>query len=50
MHRLIRDQAGHRLVADAMRFVDYESYDLARIESERRSAAKRAALGVADPD
>ncbi len=50
MHRLIRDQAGHRLVADAMRFVDYESYDLARIESERRSAAKRAALGIADPD
>ncbi len=50
MHRLIGDQAGHRLVADAMRFVDYESYDLARIESERRSAAKRAALGVADPD
>lgn len=49
MHRLIRDQAGHDLVADAMCFVDYGSYDLARIESERRSAARRAALGIEDP-
>ncbi len=49
MHRLIRDQAGHRRLADAMRYVDYEDYDLARLESERRSAAKRAAAGIPDP-
>ncbi|HSF85235.1 MAG TPA: FAD-dependent thymidylate synthase [Acidimicrobiia bacterium] len=49
MHRLIREQAGHRLIADAMGYVDYEDYDLARLESERRAAAKRAALGIADP-
>lgn len=49
MHRLIRDQAGHQLLADAMKYVDYEDYDLARLESERRAAAKRAALGIEDP-
>jgi thymidylate synthase ThyX len=42
MHRLIRDEAGHRAVADAMRFVDYTSSDLERLESERRSEARRA--------
>jgi len=46
MHRLIRDVAGHRLIADGMSFVDHNEYDLARLESERRSAAKRAALEV----
>ncbi len=46
MHRLIRDVAGHRLIADGMSFVDHNDYDLARLESERRSAAKRAALEV----
>jgi thymidylate synthase ThyX len=49
MHRLIRDQAGHRLIADAMTHVDHSNYDLARLESERRAAAKRAALGIDDP-
>ncbi len=43
MHRLIRDVAGHRLIADGMRFVDHDDYDLARLEAERRSAAKQAA-------
>ncbi|MCH7845118.1 MAG: FAD-dependent thymidylate synthase, partial [Acidobacteria bacterium] len=42
MHRLIRDVAGHGLIADGMSFVDHNDYDLARLESERRSAAKRA--------
>jgi hypothetical protein len=46
MHRLIGDVAGHRLIADGMKFVDYDDYDLSRLESERRSAAKRAALEV----
>ena len=50
MHRLIRDQAGHTAIADAMRYVDYANYDLARLEGERRSAAKRAAAGITDPD
>jgi len=49
MHRLIRDEAGHHLIADAMRFVDHESYGLGRLESERRAAGRRAAAGVADP-
>lgn len=49
MHRLIRDQAGHRVIADAMQYVDYEDYDLARLEGERRAAARRAARGIADP-
>ena len=50
MHRLIRDQAGHRVLADAMSYVDHNDYDLARLEGERRAAAKRAALGIEDPE
>ncbi len=49
MHRQIRDVAGHHRIADAMEFVDHHDYDLARLETERRAAARRAALGVADP-
>lgn len=37
MHRLIGDKAGHRAIADAMKYVDYEEYDLERIDSERRA-------------
>ena len=43
MHRLIRDKAGHKLIADAMKYVDYGSHELERLEAERRSASKRAA-------
>lgn len=50
MHRLIREKAGHGALADAMRFVDYLDYDLARLESERLAAARRAAAGVPDPE
>ena len=50
MHRLIKEQAGHSLIAAAMTFVDHEDHDLARLESERRAAAKRAARGILDPD
>lgn len=50
MHRLIRDQAGHRQLADAMRYVDHADYELARLETERRAAAKRAALGITEPE
>ena len=42
MHRLIRDVAGHKLIADAMTYVDYGSHELERLEAERRSASKRA--------
>jgi thymidylate synthase ThyX len=43
MHRLIREQAGHRLIADAMSYINRDSYDLGRLEAERRSAARRRA-------
>ncbi len=46
MHRLIRDQAGHRFIADAMTFVDHEDYGLGRLDAERRTAERRAAAGV----
>ncbi|MEA3503404.1 MAG: FAD-dependent thymidylate synthase, partial [Actinomycetota bacterium] len=46
MHRLIRNEAGHRVIANAMNYVDHNDYDLARLEDERRLAAKRAALGL----
>jgi thymidylate synthase ThyX len=41
MHRAIRDVAGHALIADAMKFVDYTDVDLERLESERRAEQKR---------
>ncbi len=49
MHRQIGEVAGHKRIADAMTYVDHQDYDLARIETERRAAAKRAALGISDP-
>ena len=50
MHRQIRDRAGHRLIADAMRFVDHGDHDLGRLEQERLAAARRAGAGVPDPE
>jgi thymidylate synthase ThyX len=49
MHTQIRDVAGHGRIAGAMTFVDHNDYDLGRLETERRAAAKRAALGVEEP-
>jgi len=43
MHRLIAEQAGHRVVAEMMSFVDHGTYDLERLESERRAEARRVA-------
>jgi thymidylate synthase ThyX len=43
MHRLIRDQAGHRAIADAMTYVDHSDVDLERLEAERRADEKRRA-------
>ena len=49
MHRQIGDVAGHRTVADAMRFVDRSGVDLERLESERRAAERRRRAGTAAP-
>jgi thymidylate synthase ThyX len=43
MHRLIRDEAGHRALADAMSYVDHQEYDLERLASERAADARRRA-------
>jgi thymidylate synthase ThyX len=43
MHRLIAEHAGHRLIAEAMGFVDHGSYDLERIGAERKAEARRSA-------
>jgi len=44
MHRLIAEQAGHRLLAEAMSHVDFGSTELERLESERRAEGKRNSL------
>ena len=41
MHQLIRDQAGHRLIADAMKYVDPKDYGLGRLTSEIRQIERR---------
>jgi thymidylate synthase ThyX len=43
MHRLIAEKAGHRALAEAMRFVDHTAEPtLERLESERRAEQRRA--------
>jgi hypothetical protein len=43
MHRLIAEQAGHRAVAEAMRFADHSPEpELERLASERRAEQRRA--------
>ncbi len=50
MHRLIADQAGHHLLAEAMSHVELGSEDLERLESERRSERRRTSLsGAGNP-
>jgi thymidylate synthase ThyX len=42
MHRLIADQAGHKAVAEAMRFVDHSPEPgLERLDAERRAETRR---------
>jgi thymidylate synthase ThyX len=41
MHRLIAEQAGHRAIAEAMRFVDHSAGEGARLDAERRTASLR---------
>jgi thymidylate synthase ThyX len=43
MHRLIAEQAGHRAVAEMMRFVDHSPEpSLERLDAERRAEARRS--------
>ncbi|MGH9194917.1 MAG: FAD-dependent thymidylate synthase, partial [Acidimicrobiia bacterium] len=41
LHRQIREVAGHHLVADMMKHVDYSEVDLERLEAERRAERRR---------
>ena len=43
MHTLIKEQAGHRLIADAMSYADHSEVELERLKAER--AAERKRLG-----
>jgi thymidylate synthase ThyX len=49
MHRLIADWAGHRALAEAMRFVDHSAIELERLEAERRTDARRRAWSETGP-
>ncbi len=49
MHRLIAERAGHKALAEAMRFVDHSAVELERLEAERRTDARRRALSEAGP-
>ncbi len=46
MHRLIAERAGHRLIAEAMSFVDHGEHELERLAAERRAETRRASLPV----
>jgi len=41
MHRLIAEQAGHRAVAEAMRYVDHGEVELERLDAERAAEKRR---------
>ena len=41
MHELIRNQAGHHAIADAMSYVDPKDYGLGRLTSEKRQSDKQ---------
>jgi len=41
MHRLIAEHAGHRVLADAMTFVDHSEVELERLKAERAAERKR---------
>jgi len=42
MHTLIADQAGHKAIAEAMRFADHSEVALERLNAERALEARRA--------
>jgi thymidylate synthase ThyX len=41
MVRLIREEAGHRAISEAMRYVDYSDTDLERLDAERAAERNR---------
>jgi hypothetical protein len=41
MHRLIAEQAGHRVLAEAMRYADHSEVELERLKAERAAERKR---------
>jgi thymidylate synthase ThyX len=41
MHTLIAERAGHRLIADAMKFADHSEVELERLKAERAAEKKR---------
>jgi hypothetical protein len=41
MHRLIAEQAGHRAIAETLRFVAHPESELERLDAERRAEARR---------
>jgi thymidylate synthase ThyX len=45
MHRLIAEQAGHVAIAEAMSFVDHQTYELERLAAERAAESRRAVRG-----
>jgi thymidylate synthase ThyX len=46
MHRLIAEQAGHRTIAEMMRFVDHSGEpELERLQAERQAEARRSTAG-----
>jgi len=45
MHRAIAEVAGHRAIADAMRFADHSHVELERLQQERAMEKKRSARG-----
>jgi thymidylate synthase ThyX len=53
MHRLIAEKAGHRALAELMRFVDHADYETAgleRLAGERRAESRRGPERTAPPD
>jgi thymidylate synthase ThyX len=46
MHRLIAEQAGHRLLAEAMSHVEFGSEDLERLNAERRAEGRRNSMSA----
>ena len=42
MARLIREEAGHRAIADAMSYIDFSETDLERLEAERTAERNRS--------
>ena len=43
MHTAIRDEAGHRAIAEAMQFADHSEVELERLQAERAMEKKRSA-------